>query len=160
MNYTAYFDGACWPYNPGGDMGIGSLIIKDGEEIFTHTDYVPKHKDNSNNVAEYMAFISIIQEAATGGIKGNLQIFGDSQLVVKQMNREWGINSGRYADYARTALQLLDEAEKHCNVTITWIPREKNERADELSTLIMREKGIREFVKPKKTSFSKFSRRF
>ena len=55
-----YFDGACEPINPYGNMGIGAILLKDNETIFSHSEFVPASKSNSNNVAEYMALEKIL----------------------------------------------------------------------------------------------------
>lgn len=33
-----YFDGACEPINPYGNMGIGAVILKDNDELFKHSE--------------------------------------------------------------------------------------------------------------------------
>ncbi len=59
-----------------------------------------------------------------------INIFGDSMLVVNQMNGEWQIKHGAYRDYALKAKPLLFELKKNNTVSISWIPREHNEKAD------------------------------
>jgi ribonuclease HI len=59
-----------------------------------------------------------------------IEIYGDSQLVVKQMNGEWGVKKGAYAEYAYKASILLCNLKEKNTVTIQWIPREQNEKAD------------------------------
>lgn len=126
-----YFDGACEPINPCGNMGIGAYITKNSEVLFEHSDYVPAKKTNTNNVAEYMGFIAILKWLKENGhVESHVLINGDSNLVVQQMNGKWKIKSGLYAEYAREAKELLKEFK---NVTVKWIPRELNTIADELS---------------------------
>lgn len=40
-DFTGYFDGACGPKNPGGNLGIGAYIInRENKEIFIHSEYI------------------------------------------------------------------------------------------------------------------------
>jgi ribonuclease HI len=59
-----------------------------------------------------------------------IEIFGDSMLVVNQMNGSWQIKQGAYREYALKAKPLLSELKRNNHVSITWIPREQNEKAD------------------------------
>jgi len=95
--YTAYFDGACGPSNPGGKMGLGAYILDSaGNNIFEFADGVDAHDSNSNNVAEYMALCEILKFINENIEIGWFMIYGDSKLVIKQMNREWRILGGLY----------------------------------------------------------------
>jgi len=127
----AYFDGACAPYNPAGFMGMGMYIehFMYGDKWF---DGEAKNYSNSNNVAEYLAVIGILKRLEN--VKGEvIKIYGDSQLVVKQMTGEWKIKEGRYMEHALLAKALLKNLEKHNIVVIRWIPRYENVIADDLS---------------------------
>jgi ribonuclease HI len=68
-----------------------------------------------------------------------IKIFGDSKLVVNQMNELWGSNGGAYYPYMLEAKKLLKELVKTNKVTIEWIPRDKNELADNQSKLHIKE---------------------
>jgi ribonuclease HI len=127
-NYKCYFDGACEPANPSGKIGAG-VYITDGESEYTDSIFVPAKKENTNNIAEYLAFIRVL-ELMKNKSGDNIQIFGDSMLVVKQMNGEWQIKSGAYREYALKAIPLLNNLRKKNEVFIKWIPREQNEKAD------------------------------
>lgn len=134
-----YFDGACEPRNPGGNMGIGACLFIEKEQIFRHSSFVKAAYNNTNNVAEYMGFISImdflIQEKNFQQIAGNvIHIYGDSNLVIQQMAGQWGVHGGRYVAYAREAREKLRALEaQHFKFILQWIPREENFYADELS---------------------------
>jgi ribonuclease HI len=77
-----YFDGA---FNLEG-AGAGVLLISpQGEQL----KYVLKiHYKASNNGAEYEALIHGLRIAVSLGIK-RLLAFGDSKVVIKQVNKEW-----------------------------------------------------------------------
>lgn len=146
MKYTCFFDGACAPINPAGHMGIGAIIYNEnGEVVFENSHYIEEAFENSNNVAEYIAFISVLEELI-GIMKPNDQaeIFGDSQLVIAQMKGFWRIKEGRYVDYANEAKELLKSLK---NVDVWWIPRGENTIADELSNKGFIERGIKLFEK-------------
>lgn len=147
MKYVCFFDGACEPRNPGGNMGIGAVIMnEDGVQLHTHSHYVPATYQNSNNVAEYMGFICTVkklQEILTPlppEIRSviSVEIYGDSKLVVEQMNGRWQIKHGRYKPYALQAAEALETLHTLVSsMKIKWIPREQNGYADELSKACM-----------------------
>jgi ribonuclease HI len=127
-NYKCYFDGACEPKNPGGKIGAG-VYITDGINEHFDNMFINARPENTNNIAEYSAFLLILDKLKTK-IDCDIQIFGDSMLVVNQMNDEWQIKHGAYREYALKAKPLLSELKKKNKVTISWIPREQNEKAD------------------------------
>jgi len=126
--YKCYFDGACEPKNPGGKMGMG-IYITDGTKEFASNTFVAAKPENTNNIAEYSAFIMILG-LMKNKIGDKIEIFGDSMLVVNQMNGEWRLKKGAYMEYALKASPLLSELKRNNEVVIRWIPREQNEKAD------------------------------
>jgi ribonuclease HI len=127
--FKCYFDGACEPKNPGGALGIGYCINE-----FNGSDYVAPDVDNSNNVAEYLAFRKVIDSLQDKrGCK--IEIFGDSMLVIMQMTGKWKIKNGMYKDIALRTLPLFKQLQQLNDVTLKWIPRELNSRADKQSVL-------------------------
>jgi len=150
LTFRLYFDGACLPRNPGGHMGAGFYIM-DADEfmVASGSRYIEAHDDNSNNVAEYMALVDGLKafraelEHCKYTKKVNLYIFGDSMLVVKQMNNQWRINEGLYTMHALEAWDLLEELDPYIdNLGVYWIPREQNTKADEFSIQELTKKGI------------------
>ena len=126
-----WFDGSCMP-NPGGVIGYGAIIKRHEEiiyEISKRANISPEK--STNNVAEYCACIASMKYLIHHNLQANeVYMFGDSQLVIKQMRQEWQIGDGKYAEYADMAQQLLP---KFSNITFEWIPREKNTGADLLA---------------------------
>lgn len=127
----------CEPRNPGGNMGIGSVIM-DAEGTVLHevSEMLPANAKNSNNVAEYLSFTSILDWFKANKVENSaISIKGDSMMVTQQMNKAWKIKQGLYTPYARAADQLLFELRKGAGnqFTIQWIPREHNEHCDNLS---------------------------
>ena len=131
----AYFDGSCEPINPNGNMGIGALIYVNDKVEWTYSNTIKLGQygfnETSNNLAEYLAFQSILTQLIEMGLKDEpICIYGDSKLVVEQMNGRWKIKHGTYSSQAIEAKKLLSS---FSNVKIFWIPRERNQLADDLS---------------------------
>lgn len=126
-----YFDGACEPVNPCGNMGIGAIVLHGERVLFEHSLYVPASKNNSNNVAEYRGLLTLLIWLKENRLNDKrIIVSGDSNLVIQQMNGAWKMKKGLYLQYAREARDMLNDFP---NITLQWIPREKNYIADELS---------------------------
>ena len=76
----------------------------------------------TNNQAEYEALIIGLEILQDLGAKEVL-IIGDSQLVIKQLIREYRCTSLSLAPYFTAAIQLVDSFE---NVSYMHVPRESN----------------------------------
>lgn len=119
-----YFDGASRG-NPG-EAGAGALLIEDdGTVVWEKALYLGK---KTNNEAEYNAAIMLLTEAAERGLT-ELAVYGDSKLVVSQLSGQWKINLPHLRELAKKAWDIT----KGMKVSYSWIPREKNKKADELS---------------------------
>lgn len=128
---VCWFDGACGPNNPGGYLGMG-IIVYQGGEYYTKFEGEKKRIINSNNVAEYKAFIMVLERI--GDLKGkDITIYGDSNLVIQQMKGLWKIKGGMYKEYALQAKAIMKMITTNNDVSLEWIPRESNEEADNLS---------------------------
>lgn len=131
LEIKVHFDGACEPFNPGGRMGFGVHISTGDKVLHTHseqTDFDPK---NTNNVAEYRALNIALQWLLENDYSGEeISVFGDSALVINQMNGTWRARGGRYfSEY----LQAQKIRELFSDITFTWVRREYNDVADRLS---------------------------
>lgn len=135
-----WIDGACEPKNPGGNMGWGYYIELDGKFLHSGTGFKPAMSENTNNVAEYQALLdAMIWLYQNGHNEKKIDFYGDSKLVINQMNYEWGIKGGAYAPLAyrcRKALAFFKQA------SFEWIPREENEKADELSKEMFTKRNV------------------
>ena len=84
--------------------------------IFVHGDDVI-HKGfgyigtATNNVAEYQAIINALK-AAEKFHKGYLQIFSDSNLAIKQINKKWKINYPHLLKLCNEVYKLTESYEK------------------------------------------------
>ena len=135
-----WIDGACEPKNPGGTASWGAYFTYAGVPL-EDWGIVGSGEGMSNNVAEYAALIEALNIAKSRyGAAIHLMVYGDSQLVINQMNREWEIGRAMYTEYAQRALHLALQFQK---LTFTWIPRERNTFADALSKRALAEKGIK-----------------
>jgi ribonuclease HI len=126
---TVYFDGLCYPKNPCGVAAYGYLIYRDGEIMHKGFGAVGEGVGMTNNVAEYEGLKAAVQWLKDNEIKEKIAIKGDSQLVIRQMNGEWKINSATSRKYVPAIGSMLEGMD----VSFMWIPREENEEADGLS---------------------------
>jgi ribonuclease HI len=156
-NIIGYFDGACEPKNPGGNMGVGSCIRVAGKELFSNSKFVKAHYCNSNNVAEYMAFESILDFIITEKWRDrSITIYGDSKLVIEQQFGSWRIKDGFYVDYARRCKQKVIMLKDYgIKITGIWIHREQNKYADELSKAELINNNVQFQIQPLSLDSSK-----
>lgn len=134
-----YFDGVCEPKNPGGHGAYGTTInFNDGTPIFCEGKYIGSGKNVSNNVAEYMGFISILKFLQMYS-KNDIHIRGDSNLVIQQMAGHWRIRKGIYLPYAFQAQKLF---RKYKRTSLQWIPRGENDVCDKLAKDELRKRHI------------------
>lgn len=122
--YSGFFDGGATP-NPGA-IGIGFCIFKDQQEVVCGAG---PGGHGTNNEAEYKALIWLLEECVNQGIR-DITCYGDSQLIIKQVNKEWRVGKEELKQLSNKARSLLGKLD---NVKLVWIPREKNGRADALS---------------------------
>ena len=127
--YKMYFDG-CSKGNPG-LAGAGAVIYKNDDEIWTQSKFIGKNE--TNNVAEYNGLIIGLEEAVNQNIK-HLQVKGDSELVIKQMNNLYKVK-------AEKLLPLFNKAKKlqtnFNSIQFQHIYRKDNARADHLSNIAL-----------------------
>lgn len=128
---TLNFDGSCEPVNPGGNMGFGFVLKLGSSSLHTEHGFKPASPANSNNVAEYMALNAGLQWLINEGfVDDEIEVLGDSMLVINQMAKTWRAKGGMYfAEYQR-AVKLRDQ---FANISFRWIRRDQNTEADQLS---------------------------
>jgi len=122
-----FFDGACLPVNPGGIATYG-FVIKLGDKTISDCGVVCE-RGGTNNIAEYTALIKALEKAIKEKVE-SVKIYGDSQLVVYQINGIYSVRSERIIPLYEKAIELLKHFKRW---KISWIPREENKEADELS---------------------------
>lgn len=146
---TCFFDGACEPKNPGGHIGVGGIIYNDDNTILSsYAHYIPRHHKNTNNVAEYMGLLWVLDELIERNlVTEHIKVHGDSKFVIEQINGRWGINQGAYVPFAYKA---KEKAILFKNITFEWVPRLQNEVADSLSKKELLKHGISITIRKKK----------
>uniref|UniRef100_A0A2N9GUA5 Integrase catalytic domain-containing protein n=1 Tax=Fagus sylvatica TaxID=28930 RepID=A0A2N9GUA5_FAGSY len=87
--------------------------------------------DCTNNMTEYEACIVGLQAALEFGAY-ELEVFGDSLLIVSQTNGEWQARDPKLIPYQRYISRLVP---KFKYITFTYTPRAHNHFADALATL-------------------------
>lgn len=135
FDYLCFWDGATEPINPGGACGIGAIIFDSKKNsLFEYSHYIQMSPKNSNNVAEYLGFLELIKWFIKNKVSDKRVIFfGDSNLVVQQMNGNWRVKNGLYKKYAIESLKILHKLNETNEIAVKWIGRDLNYIADELS---------------------------
>jgi len=106
-DYLAWFDGACQPVNPGGSATFG-VVVRDGNGTVLLKEHglVGKGSTMSSNAAEYAGVLHILKYLSTRP-PGRVTIYGDSNLVINQLNGKWRVRKGLYLSTAIEAKELL-----------------------------------------------------
>ena len=123
--------------NPG-PAGIGVVITsppdpllskervpKAGEVVKEISEYIG---ETTNNQAEYRAVLRAMEEAKKLDAE-ELEFYLDSELVVRQLNREYKVKSKELAPLFMKIYNLSQQFKK---VTFTHVMRERNKEADRL----------------------------
>lgn len=122
---VAFFDGAF----DRGRAAFGAVVYSEGKRIHQAAESVPTGPQLSCNVAEYSGCLYLLRFFQRKGITQG-SIYGDSLLVVKQLNGAWRAKAGAYLPYYLQAIKLRRELPE---VRLVWTNRENNTEADELS---------------------------
>ena len=109
--------------NPG-PAGIGA-VLKIGEKELLFKKYIGS---TTNNQAEYQALLLGMKEAKEAGVD-ELECYLDSELVVKQLKREYKVKDGGLAILFVKAWNQMNDFKK---VSFHHVRREQNKLADKL----------------------------
>ena len=120
-----YFDGAS---NALG-CGVGTELISPEGNHCPFTAKLSFHC--TNNMAEYEACVIGLQAVMKKKIK-KLTVYGDSALVICQLNGEWETRDSKLVPYQEFIKGLIEQFEE---ITLKHLPREENYLADALATL-------------------------
>ncbi|MFB6162960.1 MAG: ribonuclease HI [Halococcoides sp.] len=120
-----YFDGASRG-NPG-PAAIGWVIVAADDGIVTEGS--KRIGRTTNNVAEYEALVHGLEVAVDHGFSG-VVVRGDSELIVKQVTGAYDTNDPDLRERRVRVRELLAEFESY---DVEHVPREVNDRADELA---------------------------
>ena len=135
-------DGACYP-NPG-NMAIGIVIYKDGELFKKISEAIGY---GTNNIAEYKALIRGLEEAKKINPE-RIDVYCDSQLVVKQLNKKYKVkNKGIILLFNRVEEIVQTIPGK---IYFIWDRRDNNFVADGLAKRALTEEEVRKREKAAK----------
>ena len=124
-----YVDGAADLHTK--TAGIGGVFYRNNNELFSFSEFIG---NATNNEAEYKALIKGLEESHNLNVT-KIEIFADSELIVKQINGEYKVKNERMLKLYSKAISLFT---KFNSWSLTHIPREKNSVADKLSKDAMR----------------------
>lgn len=126
---TIYTDGGSRG-NPG-PAGFGVIIYDEHNKVVAEiSEFIGV---TTNNQAEYKAILAGIKKAVALGAT-EAQFYMDSELAVKQLNREYKVKNKDIAPLFLAIYNLTLEFKK---ITFTHIRREKNKEADRLANEAM-----------------------
>lgn len=133
---TLHFDGACEPRNPGGVATGGWIIQREDRNLVVRgcAEFARGPKA-TNNFAEWCALgcgLRAMLDRIDDFAGCVLKIYGDSQLVINQLNRDWACNKEHLQKLRQRCDAILQELRLPAWIA-EWIPREQNEAADALS---------------------------
>ncbi|MCB0215310.1 MAG: reverse transcriptase-like protein [Caldilineae bacterium] len=118
--YAIVFDGGS-KGNPG--LGYGSYRLREADGAWAPAVRLEFGDKVTNNEAEYRSLIAAFQRLASdcGDPSAvRVEVFGDSQLVLKQLAGQWKVRAGNLAPLWREARAA---AGRFAGVTYTWQPR-------------------------------------
>jgi ribonuclease HI len=122
-----YTDGRAEP-NPG--LGTyGFVVYREGKRL--HSEHGVAGRRVTNNYAEYLCLVKAL-EYLHARRNERIRVLSDSKLLVSQMKGEWKVKKGAYLE---EYLKAKDLASGFADLEFEWIPREKNEEADELTNI-------------------------
>jgi ribonuclease HI len=128
--FTLKFDG-CSKGNPG-RAGIGAVIYKNGLEYWASCKYIGDKK--TNNESEYSALIFGLEAAIEKNIH-KLSVYGDSLLVINQVNGIYKVKNENLFELYEKAIKLKNQ---FSYIDFNHIYRKDNKRADELSNIALK----------------------
>jgi ribonuclease HI len=127
--WRGWFDGSAHP-NPG-QIGIGALLCGPAGE---RVEISRRAGHGNSGEAEYLALTALLEAAARAGAT-RLVVYGDSQVVVNDVNLSaQAVAAGRGARGLEAhRARVMDLLEPLGEVSLRWVPRHRNGDADRLS---------------------------
>ena len=126
-------DGTAEP-NPGA-AAIGAIIRDEQCKVMAT---ISQSIDRAtNNQAEYRAIVTALETAIRLGAK-QVTLRSDSELVVRQLNRQYRVKAATIKPLYQQVRQLLDQLG---GFTIIHIPRQQNRQADRLASIALKQSG-------------------
>lgn len=122
---VAFFDGSLGQHG----AAFGAVVYREGRRIHQAAERVITASESSSNLAEYAGVVNVLRFFHREGITEGT-IYGDSLLVVKQLNGHWKARAGVYLPMYHEAIKLRERLPK---VRLVWVSRNHNGEADKLS---------------------------
>ena len=116
-HWTMFFDGSKMLNG----SGAGVLLVSPRGDKLSYVLQI--HFDSSNNEAEYEALLYRLRMAISLGVRC-LMVYGDSDLVVNQVMKEWDVRSPAMTGYCNAVRKLEKKFE---GLELHHIPRLKNQ---------------------------------
>ncbi|XP_074300412.1 uncharacterized protein LOC141631672 [Silene latifolia] len=123
--WQMYFDGAARKDG----AGAGIVFVTPQKHLMPYSFTLTQLC--TNNMAEYQALILGLQMAIEIGVR-DMDIYGDSKLVVNQVLGEYEVKKEDLIPYHQQALQLLNQLD---DIHVGHVPRSANKLADALANL-------------------------
>lgn len=134
--FTMHIDGAA--RNNPGPAGIGVVVVAEsGKTIKEYQEFIG---EETNNVAEYRAFLKALDIAAELGA-AQLIVHTDSELLANQMNGRYRVKNINLLNLYFSAQEKMTQFDQ---VVVEQVPREKNRRADMLANMAIDAKELAE----------------
>jgi ribonuclease HI len=132
--FRVEFDGGARG-NPG-PAGFGVVVRdpSDGQEILTYGNYIGHA---TNNVAEYRGLLAGLAKAKELSAT-HVDVFGDSELVIKQMKGQYKVKNEGLKPLFEQACAAV---RKFAGASFTHVRREQNKLADKLYNKAIDRKG-------------------
>ncbi len=125
LKITAHVDGGARG-NPG--PAAAGMVLRDADDRQILQVEGKFLGEATNNVAEYRALIAALERAAALNAD-QVEVFSDSQLMVRQMNGRYRVKNEGLKGLFRQANDLAAGFDKFA---IHHVPREQNKEADSL----------------------------
>jgi len=122
LKLVAFCDGS--GNSPRGSSCGCVILDENGQIILERSKFLPGRR--TNNIAEYSGVLLSL-ECALDLEADCLEIFSDSQLIVNQINEKWDCKDVDLAVIREEVWVLAGRLE---SVSISWVPREQNVKAD------------------------------
>jgi ribonuclease HI len=120
--------------NPGPAAIAAVVQDEDGEVLEERSEAIG---EATNNVAEYRALLLGIQRAAALGA-GSLELVGDSELIVRQVNGEYKVKDENLRELYEQVREALGQISEW---SIRHVRREENAEADRLVNEVLDKQG-------------------
>src|SRR5215216_2259121 len=120
-HWTMFFDGSKMLNG----SGAGVVLVSPRGDKLSYVLQI--HFDSSNNEAEYEALLYGLRMAISLGVR-RLMVYGDSDLVVNQVMKEWDVRSPTMTGYCNDVRKMEKKFE---GLELHHILRLKNQAADD-----------------------------